>query len=251
MVSLTFAPIADAGYVNVYGLDITERKRAETEMRRLNEELEAFSYSVSHDLRGPLRSMDGFSEILLEDYGSQLDATGRDSLERIRTASRRMAQLIDDLLNLSRVSRQQMRRRKVDLSALVREITTELQEPRLEFVIADDVSVDGDPALLRVLLENLLANAVKFTSKHPRARIEFGLAQVDSEPAYFVRDDGAGFNMDYASKLFGPFQRLHSEAEFPGMGIGLATARRIVQRHGGRIWAEGNVEAGATFYFTL
>jgi light-regulated signal transduction histidine kinase (bacteriophytochrome) len=173
----------------------------------------------------------------------------------VRAASQRMSQLIDDLLRLSRISRAEMRYEKVNLSALAKTIAAELQgtqpERRVEFVIGKDITTQGDSHLLRVVLENLLSNAWKFTSKHLRARIEFGAIQVEGRSLYFVRDDGVGFDMAYVGKLFSPFQRLHTETEFPGTGIGLATVQRIIHRHGGSIWAEGEVEKGATFYFTL
>ena len=252
---------------------LSERGRAEAELRVLNEELEqrvlrrtaelestnkeleSFAYSVSHDLRAPLRSIDGFSQAVLEDYGEKLDVEGNDYLQRVRVATQNMGQLIEDLLNLSRITRREMRLGRVDLSALVQRIAAELQqtqpERQVEFVIQEGMDANGDSRLLQVALENLLNNAWKFTSRHPRARIEFGAMQVDGKSAYFVSDDGAGFDMTYAEKLFGAFQRLHSEAEFPGTGIGLATVQRIVHRHGGQVWAEGEVEKGATFYFVL
>jgi PAS domain S-box-containing protein len=243
-------------------IDITERKRAEEALRErtvqlqaTNKELEAFTYSVSHDLRAPLRSIDGFSLALLEDYADKLDEDGQDYLRRVRAASQRMAELIEDLLQLSRLTRREMRRETVDLSALAQESAAELQmsqpERQVEFVIEEGVVTDGDAGLLRVVLENLLGNAWKYTSKHPSARIEFGVTQQDGEVAYFVCDDGAGFDTAYADRLFGAFQRLHSTTEFEGTGIGLATVQRIIHRHGGRVWAEGAVEQGATFYFTL
>ncbi|MDZ4339324.1 MAG: ATP-binding protein, partial [candidate division NC10 bacterium] len=254
-------------------LEVIQRRRAEEEIRRLNEgleqritertaeleavnkELESFSYSVAHDLRGPLRSLDGFSQILLEDYNGQLDTQGKDYLLRVRSGAQRMAQLIDDLLRLSRVTRGEIRREAVDLSGAARSVVTELQktqpERQLDIRIEDGMVVHGDGRLLRLVLENLIGNAWKFTSKHPRATIEFGVTQRDGRPAYFVRDDGAGFDMAYADKLFGPFQRLHGPAEFPGTGIGLATVQRIIHRHGGRVWAEGGVETGATIYFMV
>jgi light-regulated signal transduction histidine kinase (bacteriophytochrome) len=226
-----------------------------TQLEVLNKELETFSYSVSHDLRAPLRAMDGFSQALLEDYGGKLDDQGRDYLGRVRAASQRMAQLIDDLLNLSRVSRTEMRRGEVDLSTLAREIVEELRktEPsrQVEAAVAPGLTASGDARLLRVVLANLLGNAWKFTRKKPQARIEFGLADKDGGQAYFVRDEGAGFDMAYVGKLFGAFQRLHSAGEFEGTGIGLATVQRIIRRHGGKVWAEGAVGKGATFYFTL
>ena len=243
---------------------IRSRTRAERVSLRLedanqklegaNRELEAFSYSVSHDLRAPLRTIDGFSRILLEDYAEDLDEEGRDYLGRVRAASVHMGHLIDDLLNLSRVTRSPLRREWVDLSALsagiVRELRASQPEREVEFVIEEGVTGWGDARLMLVVLENLLGNAWKFTSKKPGARIEFG---VEKKPggAYYVRDNGAGFDMDYADKLFGAFQRLHGAREFEGTGIGLATVQRIVHRHGGRVWAEGEVGQGATFYFTL
>jgi len=225
------------------------------ELTAANVELEAFSYSVSHDLRAPLRSMDGFSQVLLEDYADKLDAQGKDSLQRVRRASQRMAQLIDDLLELSRVTRREIKRESVDLSELARDIAGELQkaepERKAKFTIQKGVLVTGDLHLLRLAMENLLGNAWKFTGKHPSAAIEFGITEAEGKPTYFVRDDGVGFDMAYADKLFGAFQRLHSTSEFPGTGIGLATVKRIIDRHGGRVWAEAAVDKGATFYFAL
>jgi light-regulated signal transduction histidine kinase (bacteriophytochrome) len=231
-------------------------QRAIIEMKAVNKELEAFSYSVSHDLRAPLRSIDGFSQALIEDCQEALDTTGQDYLRRIRAATQRMGYLIDDLLNLSRMTRCEMRMEAVDLSLLASNICTELQdsqpERQVEFVIQTGLIIQGDVRLLNVLLVNLLNNAWKFTSKHPTARIEFGMIPFKSGiPTYFVRDDGAGFDMSYVDKLFAPFQRLHSLQEFPGNGIGLATVQRIVHRHGGSVWAEATVDRGATFYFTL
>ncbi|MBI2922667.1 MAG: PAS domain-containing protein [Planctomycetes bacterium] len=220
-----------------------------------NRELEAFSYSVSHDLRTPLRAIEGFSDAVLQDYESRLDERGGDYLRRLRAGAQRMAQLIDDMLELSRVSRAELRREEVDLSALVGSIAAELRQRdparNVEFLVAPGAVASGDPRLLRIVFQNLLENAWKFTGRHPRATIEFGATSRDGRPAWFVRDDGAGFDPARAGRLFGAFQRLHSASEFPGSGIGLATVQRIVHRHGGRIWAEGAVEKGATFTFTL
>jgi len=225
------------------------------ELAAVNSELETFSYSVSHDLRAPLRGIDGFSQALLEDYADKVDAEGQNYLHRIRAASQRMGQLIDDLLDLSRVTRTDMHREAVDLSSIAQAIATELRESDserdVEFVIEEGAVVTGDTPLLRAVMENLLGNAWKYTGKHQRAKIEFGITRNDGNLAYFVRDDGAGFDMAYAANLFGVFQRLHGSSEFEGTGIGLATVQRIIHRHGGRIWAEGAVEQGATFYFTL
>lgn len=240
-----------------------QRKRAGEEIRRhaaeleaVNRELEAFAYSVSHDLRAPLRSVDGFSQALLEDYADKVDEQGREQLQRVRAGAQRMGLLIDDLLNLSRVTRAEIRREPVDLSGLAESIAQELRqtEPRrqAEFAITDGLIAQGDARLLRVALANLLNNAWKFTAPHPSARIEFGvMQQPGGGVAYFVRDDGVGFDMAYVDKLFGAFQRLHSTTEFPGTGVGLASVQRIIHRHGGRVWAEGATEKGATFYFTL
>jgi signal transduction histidine kinase len=220
-----------------------------------NNELEAFSYSVSHDLRTPLRGIDGFSQALLEDYKDRLDGQGVEYLHRVRAASQRMALLIDDMLQLSRVTRTPLRNEQVDLSSIVAAIASELQEAnpqrRVTFQIADGVVVRGDSHLLRLALTNFINNAWKFTARHPRAIIEFGATNHNGTPTYYVRDDGAGFDMAYADKLFGAFQRLHSATEFEGTGIGLATVQRIIHRHGGKVWAEGQIEKGATFYFTL
>jgi signal transduction histidine kinase len=231
-------------------------EHASRDLEEANEELEAFSYSVSHDLRAPLRSIEGFSQILLEDYADKLDEEGENYLGRVRAASRRMALLIDDLLDLSRVSRRPLRRELVALSAQAREITAELgrsqPEREAEFVIAEGLTANGDVRLLRLVLENLLGNALKFTSREERARIEFGSTALEGrEWGYFVRDNGAGFDEAYAGRLFGAFQRLHGPEDFEGTGIGLATVQRIVRRHGGRVWAEGEVGKGATFFFTL
>jgi PAS domain S-box-containing protein len=242
---------------NIDGVKHTEEvlRRASTATDAANLELEAFSYSVAHDLRAPLRSIDGFSLALLEDNSDQLDARGKSNLARVRAAAQRMARLIDELLSLSRVSRGPLRTAQVDLTEMVRTIGDRLREANpardVELVVAEGLLVEGDPDLLATAIENLLANAWKFTSQEPKAHLEVGVTSKDGESAYFVRDDGVGFDMAHAGKLFGAFQRLHAAAEFPGTGIGLATVQRIVRRHGGRIWADGEVGRGATFFFTL
>lgn len=230
--------------------------RRATELEVLNRELEAFSYSVSHDLRGPLRALDGFSQAVLTNYVDKpIDDRGRDYLRRIRRASQKMGRLIDELLRLSRISRIEMRRQRVDLGAIVRRIAGELREAHPErnvtFDIADELIVEADPQLIEIALRNLVDNAWKFTSKKSSAHIAVGVESIDGERAYFVCDDGAGFDMAYAEQLFGAFQRLHTDREFEGTGIGLATVQRVLARHGGRIWAEAAVDRGATFYFTL
>ena len=220
-----------------------------------NKELEAFSYSVSHDLRAPLRALDGFSGHLLANYSKNADEQGQHYLARIQEASRQMGQLIEDLLNLSRISRQEMKRREADLSMIARQIAENLtrQDPQrqVEFDIAPELLVQADPNLMKIALENLLNNAYKFTSQCAQAQIKFGVDEQDGHKVYFVRDNGAGFDMAYADKLFTPFQRLHSNNEFPGTGIGLATVKRIINRHGGKIWPESKLKIGTTFYFTL
>jgi len=225
------------------------------ELQTSNKELEGFAYSVSHNLRSPLRIMDGFSQLLLEDYADKFDAEGKDILNRVRASSQRMGQLIDDLLNLSSVMRSEMSREPVDLSALAETVADELRvgqpERQVEFVIEEEQIARGDRRLLELMLQNMVGNAWKFTEKQEHAKIEFGRTPVDGESVYFVRDNGAGFDMDYAEKLFAPFQRLHSVGKFAGTGVGLAIVQRIINRHGGRVWAEGAVEQGATFYFTL
>jgi len=230
-------------------------RRNAAELLAANTELDAFAYSVSHDLRAPLRSIDGFSQILLEDYSEKLDDAGRESLQRVRAASQRMGTLIDDLLKLARVTRAEIRTEDVDLSGMAREIVADLQrttpERQVEFEIAPGLKARGDTRLLRVALDNLLRNSWKYTAKQPAPRVEFRSADANGGRTFMVRDNGAGFDMKYADKLFGVFQRLHSAADFEGTGIGLATVRRIINRHGGRIWAEGAVDQGATFYFTL
>lgn len=221
----------------------------------LNRELEAFSYSVSHDLRTPLRGIAGFSNVLLEEYSDRLDEQGHDYLRRIAAAAAKMGLLIDDLLKLSRLSRAAMERARIDLSMIVRKITDQLSasepERKAEFRLAEGIRAYGDERLLTIMMENLLGNAWKFTSKREITVIEFGIERLEGEERYFVRDNGAGFDMQYSGKLFQPFQRMHREEEFPGSGIGLATVNRIINRHGGRVWIEGRSNEGATVYFTL
>ncbi len=249
--------------------DITDRKRVESSMRQLNKdlaqrsaeleatnkELETFAYSVSHDLRAPLRAIDGFSQVLMEDYAEALDAEGRDHLRRVRAATLRMGELIDGLLELARLTRQEIHLETVDLSALARSVAQNLVQNesmrQADFVIIEGARARGDRRLLEVALQNILANAWKFTRKQPHPRIEFGMREGNGANVFFIRDNGAGFDMAYAGKLFGAFQRLHAQGEFEGHGIGLATVQRIIRRHGGRIWAEGKVGDGATFSFTL
>jgi PAS domain S-box-containing protein len=269
-VEISLSPLETEGGTLVSSAirDVTERKRTEDQIRDLNtqmerrnadliainKELESFSYSVSHDLRAPLRSIDGFSLALLEDAQDKLRPEEKEHLQRVRAATARMGQLIDDLLGLARTARRELVRERVDLSRLVEEVVSQLQmsEPERHptVIIAPNLIVEGDRQLLRVMLENLLGNAWKFTSKRADARIEFGV-QPGHPPVFFVRDNGAGFDMRYADKLFGAFQRLHDGSEFPGSGVGLASVQRIVNRHGGRIWAESAVGTGATFYFSL
>ncbi len=259
--------------VTSLGIDVTERRRAEDEIRRLNvdlerrvtertaqleaanQELEAFAYSVSHDLRAPLRAIDGFSAMVVEDASEQLSADDLEHLQRVRAGAQRMALLIDELLALSRASRQEMLLEEVDLTATAGEILSELAQAEpgrhVETMVAPGMRAWADAALLRSILANLLGNAWKFTGRHETARIEVGVADADGEPAFFVRDDGAGFDAAHASRLFSAFQRMHGAEEFEGDGIGLATVQRLVTRHGGRVWAEAEVEKGATFFFTL
>jgi PAS domain S-box-containing protein len=252
-----------------FTLDITERKKAEneiielnvaltrrkTELEASNKELESFAYSVSHDLRAPLRTIDGFSLALLEDYDDKLDVQGKNYLRRVRASTQMMAQLIDDMLKLSRITRTEMNIDKVDLTRIARFVIDELQKSQPERLInikiADGLEDMADSRLMRVALENLLGNAWKFTGKQPEAVIEFGATKEGEMKVYFIRDNGAGFDMAYVDKLFAPFQRLHTMEEYPGTGVGLATVRRIINRHGGRVWAEGQVGKGATFYFSL
>ncbi|HEX5387291.1 MAG TPA: PAS domain-containing protein [Gemmatimonadales bacterium] len=248
-------------FVQGVGFDITELKRAEEELRQrtieldiANRELETFSYSISHDLRSPLQGVEGFSHILLEEYGDRLDEQGRRYLRRVNNAAQRMARMIDGFLSLYRITRKDLELAWVDLSAIARMVAQEVKESEpdrlVEIRIAPTRKAYADAALFKIALANLLGNAWKFTRKHARGLIEFGETTVNGEHVYFVRDDGAGFDMAYVAKLFQPFERLHHADEFPGTGIGLATVQRVIQRHGGRIWAEGAVERGASFYFT-
>jgi signal transduction histidine kinase len=253
--------------------DVTENRLAEAEIRRLNadledrvrqrtaqleaanKELEAFAYSVSHDLRTPLRGIDGWSLALVEDYASQLDPRAHGYLDRVRAETQRMGMLIDDLLKLSRVTRSEMATGAVDLTSIAQTIATRLTEGnsgrRIEFTIAGSLAANGDARLLAIALDNLFNNAVKFTGPRGEARIEFGRTERDGERPFYVRDNGVGFDMAFAGMMFGAFQRMHKASEFPGTGIGLATVQRIIHRHGGRVWAEAQPDRGATFYFTL
>ena len=231
--------------------------RARTlELEAANKELETFSYSVSHDLRAPLRAIDGFTELLLEELDAPAESQSRAYADHVRANVSRMNTLINDLLRLARTTRAEMHRMPVDLSSLVREISGKLQataeDRQADWIIAPDITAEGDPGLLRVAIENLLSNAWKYTARTARTRIEFGIdTQVNGTPAYYIRDNGAGFDMKYVHRLFVPFQRLHAERDFPGTGVGLATVQRIVQKHGGRIWSQAAPDEGATFYFTL
>ena len=230
------------------------RRRWAADLERANRELEAFSYSVSHDLRAPLRAIDGFASILLS-RAERLDQESRGLLEHVRAGAARMGQIIDSLLQLSRVTRVPLTRVRFDLSAVARKLLAERREAEpqrgVEVAVGDGLIAEADPHLVATMLANLLGNAWKFTSRNPAARIEVGRELRDGESVYFVRDDGVGFDMQFAGRLFEPFRRLHAEAEFEGNGIGLATAQRVVHRHGGRIWAEASPGRGATFYFTL
>ncbi len=269
---LVFAPVVPA-ILRAKVAVFVELYRAQQELRRyrtrletlveerttaltsINRELEAFSYSVSHDLRAPLLAFDGLSKTMLEEYGDRLDKRAKDNLKKMRGASQRMTSVFDGLQELFRLTGGEVHREKVDVTALAREMVKELNAANpnrdVKCEIAAEMAVSGDKRLVRILLANLLNNAWKFTGNQPSARVEVGKEIVDGEARMFVRDNGVGFDMIYAHRLFGAFQRLHSQSEFPGAGIGLATARRIVNRHGGRIWAEGAAGEGATFYFVI
>lgn len=230
-------------------------KERTLQLEQTNQELEAFSYSVSHDLRAPLRHINGFAGALVEEYGQSLDETAQNYISRINAGAAEMARLIDDLLRLARFTRAEMKNERVDLSAIAREISAKLRTDNpgrnAELRIEEGLQVSGDKGLLQAVMENLLSNAWKYSAKTDQAIIEFGKIPGPGDPVYFVKDNGAGFDMNYASKLFVPFQRLHHASEFAGHGVGLATVRRIISRHGGRIWAEAAPGKGATFYFTL
>lgn len=263
VISWNVQPDLEGGLLYAAARDITVERRLQEELReriqdvtRANRELEAFSYSVSHDLRAPLRGIDGFSQAILEDYGDRLDATGKDYLQRIRRGVLKMAELTDALLGLARVTRAELRREPVDLSALAGKTIERLRQGDpgriVDVAIEDGLVAEGDPRLLGTCLENLLGNAWKFTARRPDARIELASDGTrDGRRVFFVRDNGAGFDPRYKDKLFGAFQRLHGQADFPGTGVGLATVQRVIHRHGGEVWADGAVDGGATFSFSL
>jgi PAS domain S-box-containing protein len=272
-VSTTKVPLpnSEGQIIGIFGIsrDITERKRGEQAIQQLNadlkkqaeqleaanKELEAFSYSVSHDLRAPLRAIDGFTRILLEDYEPLLEEEGKRVCEIIRREAQHMGELIDDLLTFSRLGRKEMHFTKIDMKAMAGSVFDELMKTenagRIDFHIHRLPSTAGDPVLIRQVWVNLLSNAIKFSSKKERAVIEVGSKHSEDEHVYYVRDTGAGFELEYVDKLFGVFQRLHGEKEFEGTGVGLAIVKRVINRHGGRVWAEGEVDKGATFYFAL
>jgi PAS domain S-box-containing protein len=265
-VSVTTSPVRDAAgrivAASKVARDISERRRADRALTQArdaaeaaNRELRAFSYSVAHDLRAPLRGMNGFAQVLLDSYGDKLGADAQDWLGEILLNARKMGELIDGLLSLARLTREELTREPIDLSALAREVARDLAsaetERSVDFEVDDGLQVEADVRLARALLENLLGNAWKFTRHAAAPRVELRAVNQGGARAFVVRDNGAGFDSAYAGKLFAPFQRLHTTAEFPGTGIGLATVERVVHRHGGRVWAEGSVGGGAAFYFTL
>jgi PAS domain S-box-containing protein len=254
-ISLSPLTTAEGTLVSSAIRDITERRMTEAALKLANRELEAFSYSVAHDLRAPLRGMNGFAQVLLDNYKDKLDADGQDWLHEILLNATKMGALIDALLALSRVSRAELKPEPVDLSAIVRAAAAQLaaSDPgrEVEVVIENDLRTNLDPQLARAVADNLLGNAWKFTSKTKSPRIEVGTDEEDGVRRFFVRDNGAGFDMKFAAKLFTPFQRLHGDEEFSGTGVGLATVQRILERHGGKIWAEATVGQGATFFFSL
>jgi light-regulated signal transduction histidine kinase (bacteriophytochrome) len=272
---LIFSKKEDNSSLQIFGIavDITERKEAEEKMKHLNEdleqrviertkelqetnkELESFSYSVSHDLRAPLRAIDGFSRALQEEYESKFDEQGLDYLSRIRSATNRMGQLIDDMLKLSRITRHVLHKENVNVSNLARSVFNELLEEddtrNIELIIQDEIFINADLHLINIILQNLIGNAIKFTGKIKDAKIEIGKTVKGDKSAIYIKDNGAGFDMKYVDKLFGAFQRLHSGKEFAGTGIGLSIVQRIIHKHGGQIWAEGEIGKGATFYFVF
>jgi light-regulated signal transduction histidine kinase (bacteriophytochrome) len=244
------------GEVHTLNAELERRVLERTEqLDAVNKELEAFSYSVAHDLRAPLRHINGFSKILQDDYGPALDETGQHYLKSVSDAAKNMGQLVDDLLKMGRIGRQELMRRSTDLNALMgrslQDLQPECEGRKIDWRIGDLPSLECDPGLMKQVFVNLLSNAVKYTRRRENAVIEVGQVTLDGAPAIFVRDNGAGFDQRYAHKLFGVFQRLHSAEEFEGTGVGLATVQRIVQKHGGRIWAEAEVDKGATFFFAL
>ncbi len=244
-----------ANAFNIMAAKLEETTVSKNYLNLANQELEAFSYSISHDLRAPLRAIDGFSKALLEDAGDSLNEISKSHISRIIAAVRRMSELIDAVLSLSRISRSEMSIAKVDLSAIAHDIANDLintePERKVDFIIKEGMSVEADPTLMRVVLENLIGNSWKYTSKKEHANIEFSSIEKNGKPLFYVRDDGVGFDMKYAKKLFTPFQRLHSESDFPGTGVGLASVKRVMHRHNGRVWAEAVPDEGATFFFTF